>query len=289
MPKERVALMGLGTMGTGMANRLLAAGFPLTVYNRSPERAEPLAGAGAAVAGSAAEAAASADIVMSMVADDHASRELWLGGRPALAAVRPGSVLVESSTLTRAWVRELAMAAEARECVLVDAPVTGSRAQAAAGEINFLVGGPAAAIDRIRPVLMAMGRSVVHLGASGSGTLMKLINNFVCGVEVAALAEAIAMIEHDELDREKALAVLTDGAPGSPLLRTVAERMTLADYTPNFKLRLMAKDLTYAVEESARLSIPSTTAAAALEVFRRSLDSGRGDDDFAVLVEQFRH
>jgi 3-hydroxyisobutyrate dehydrogenase len=287
MSKPPVAFCGLGLMGGGMARRLLAAGFPLTVYNRAADKSAALKASGAQVAATPGQAAAQAQVVFSMVADDVASRSIWLGENGALLGSVRGTVLVESSTLSPGWVKELAAAATARGCELLDAPVTGSRTHAAAGELSFLVGGSVAALETVRPAFAAMGRAVTHLGPSGSGALLKLINNFVCGVQVASFAEALAMIERGGLNRDQALEVLKTGAPGSPILRLVSDRMTAADYTPNFLLRLMAKDLGYAVAEGEQRSLKLTTAASALELFKRALAGGAGDKDMAAVFEQF--
>ena len=288
MPQTRVGLIGLGLMGSGMARRLLAASFPLTVYNRNRARASPLAAEGAHVAASPREAAAGADIVLSMVADDAASREVWLGEHGALEGAARGSVLIESSTLSVGWTRELAREAAARGCELLDAPVTGSKPHAASGELLFLVGGSGAALETARPVLAAMSRAIVHVGATGSGVLLKLINNFMCGVQAASLAEAVALIERSGLDRAKALEVLTTGAPGSPLVKTLSGRMTARDYTPNFLLRLMAKDLRYAIEEGRQHGLSLSTVASALEILEQGIASGHGEEDFSVIIEPLR-
>lgn len=288
MSKPRIAFFGLGLMGSGMARRLLANGFPLTVFNRNRDKAAPFAAEGAHVAASPREAAARADVMISMVADDVASRSMWLGENGAIAAAAPGVVCIECSTVTVGWIKELAAAADARNCEFLDAPVTGSRTHAASGELNFLVGGPAATLEKVRPVLAAMSKTITPLGPVGSGALLKLINNFVCGVQVAALAEAISMIERSGLDRARALEILTAGAPGSPLVKTVATRMTTPDFTPNFLLRLMAKDLGYAVEEGGKLSVNLATAASALGIFKQAMASGHGDQDMSAVVEQFR-
>lgn len=286
--KSRVAFLGLGLMGAGMAHRLAGAGFPLTVYNRNREKSAALGAVGAKIAASPRQAAEGAQIVVSMVADDAASRSMWSGEQGALAGVARDALLVESSTLTVTWVKELAQDAAKRGCDFVDAPVTGSRPQAAAGELNFLVGGTAAAFEKARTVLAVMGKSATHLGPIGSGALLKLINNFLCGVQAASLAEAMAMIERAGLERSRAVEILTTGAPGSPLLKTFSGRMTAPDFTPNFLLRLMAKDLTYARQEGTHHGIEMTTAAAALQVFQRAIDNGDGDKDVSAVVEQFR-
>lgn len=287
-PRPRVALIGLGLMGSGMARRLLGAGFPLAVYNRNPAKAAPLAAEGALVAASPRDAASRAEVVLSMVADDAASRAVWLGEQGALAGAARGTVLVESSTLTVGWIGELAAEAAARGCELLDAPVTGSRLQAASGELCFLVGGSAAGLEAARPVLSVMSRAIFPVGANGRGALLKLINNLLGGVQAASLAEALALIERSGLDRGTALEVLTSGAPGSPLVATLSRRMTARDYTPHFLLRLMAKDLTYALGEAGRHGLRLTTVASALELFQQAIAKGRGEEDFSAIVEPLR-
>jgi 3-hydroxyisobutyrate dehydrogenase len=288
MSKPRIAFLGLGIMGSGMARRLLVNGFPLVVFNRNVEKSKPFSAQGAHVADSSGEAAAQADVIISMVADDLAARSLWLGGEGALAAAKPGKICIECSTVTVNWVRTLAAASGQKGCEFLDAPVTGSKTQAAAGELNFLVGGDSTTLEKARPALAAMGKAIVHLGPTGSGALVKLINNFVCGVQVASLAEALAMIERSGLDRAKALEVLTGGAPGSPLLKAVSARMTTPDFTPNFLLRLMAKDLGYAILEGGKLSVALTTATAALEDFQKAMATGHGEQDIAAVIEPLR-
>jgi len=275
-------------MGSGMARRLLAHGFPLSVFNRSPEKSRLFPAEGAYAASSPRDAAARADVIISMVADDNASRSLWLGENGALAAAKPGTVCIESSTVSLNWVGELSAAATARGCLFLDAPVTGSKTHAAAGELTFLVGGDSEALDKARSVLSAMSKALVHLGPAGSGAMMKLINNFLCGVQVAALAEAVAMIERSGLDRARALDILTNGAPGSPLVKTVAARMSAPEAAPHFLLRLMAKDLGCAIAEGGKLSLQLVTAAAALEQFQRAVAAGAGEKDMAAVIEPLR-
>jgi 3-hydroxyisobutyrate dehydrogenase len=288
MSKPHVALLGLGIMGSGMAGRLLSAQFPLTVYNRNRDRAKPIVDRGAAAAATPREAASGADIVISMVADDNASREVWLGKDGALNGAKPGTVLVESSTLTVEWIKELAAAAAAKQCELLDAPVTGTKPHAASGELIFLVGGSENALATARPVLEVMSRDIIYLGKTGSGSLMKLINNFMAGVQVASFAEASALIDAGGLDHAKAVAVLTNGAPGSPLVKRIAETIASGDFTPNFMVRLMAKDLGYASGEATQRGFQLQTAAAALAVFKEAISKGHGEEDFSAVVKAVR-
>jgi 3-hydroxyisobutyrate dehydrogenase len=288
LTNTRIAFLGLGIMGSGMAGRLLDAGARLTVFNRSAERSSPLAARGATVAASPRDAVADADIVFSMVSDDAASHAMWEGGSGALAGVRPGTVLVECSTVTVGRITELAESATRIGCELVDAPVTGSKMQAAGGELFFLVGGSEQGLARIRPALDVMGKTVVHLGPVGSGALVKLINNFLAGVQAASLAEAIAIIERSSLDRNQTVAAIVNGSPGSPVMKTLASRILADDFSPNFYLHLLAKDLGYAIGEGESRGVPMSMASAALGLLQNSIARGDGEKDMAAVVEQFR-
>ncbi|MGA3224703.1 MAG: NAD(P)-dependent oxidoreductase [Acidobacteriaceae bacterium] len=288
MGETKIALLGLGLMGSGMAGRLLDAGYPLTIWNRTPGKTQALADRGAKVAQSPRQAVAGATVVISMLADVPVCRDVWLGRGEAILGAAPGTVLVESSTVTVEWIEELDRAAKEHGCELVDAPVTGSKPQAAAGQLLFLAGGSSAALDSITPILKAMGRDVVHVGPVGSGARLKLINNFLSGSQVAALAEALSLIERSGLDAQKALGVLTEGAPGSPLVKLLSGRMMARQYEPNFVLRLMAKDLRYAVSEADHQGLDLDMGRAALRVFEHAISAGQGEDDMSAVVEQFR-
>ena len=279
-----IAFLGLGTMGNGMAGRLLEAGFGVTVWNRSVGRAEALGDRGATIARSPRDAAAKADIVISMVADDTASRQVWLGEDGALPVLRPGSVAIECSTLSPDWIAELAQAVAGRGAAFLDAPVTGSKAHAAAGELTFLVGGETAVLERVRRVLAAMGRATVHLGPVGSGARMKLVNNFVCGVQAVALAEGLAFAEACGLNPAAATEVLVNGAPGSPLVKAVSGRINARNYDVQFLLPLMRKDLTYAMTEAERHGVPLRTAEVARDLFDDAIRAGWHEADFAAVA-----
>ena len=285
---EKIALLGLGTMGAGMAVSLLKAGYPLAVYNRTRSKADRFAALGARVCNTPAEAAEGANVVIAMLADDAASREAWLGVDGAFEALSRGVILVESSTLSPAWIVELAEHARQAGAELVDAPVTGSRIQAEGGQLSFLTGGGDGAVNAVTPALLAMGKAVHHLGPVGSGARLKLINNFLCGVQAASLAEAVAWLERTGLDREKSLDILKGGAPGSPLVAGLSARMTSGDATVNFAVKLMSKDLQYAHDAAAKNGIDLTTAANARVLFERAAALGFGDQDIASVVEPMR-
>jgi 3-hydroxyisobutyrate dehydrogenase len=286
--KTRIALLGLGTMGRGMALNLLKAGFPLTVYNRTRAKAEALAAAGADVAETPARAAENATVVLAMLADDQASRAAWLGTDGALAAMQSGSVVVECSTLSPDWVSELNDAARDRGLSMVEAPVTGSRVQAETGQLNLLVGAENEVLASVTPVLRSISKEILHLGPVGSGAQLKLINNFLCAVQVTSFAEALAWIERTGLNRDAALEFLKKGAPGSGILAAMADRMTRRTYEVNFLLRLMAKDLRYACAAAASRGVALSMAEPAQAMFDQAQQQGHGEKDMSAVVEIVR-
>jgi 3-hydroxyisobutyrate dehydrogenase len=288
MSTQQVALLGAGTMGSGMARNLRKAGFPLAVYNRTRAKAEPLAETGARVADTPALAAAGATVVISMLADDDASREAWLGVQGALQAMEADAIVIECGTVSPKWVQELHEKAEARGLRMMDAPVTGSRPQASAGELTFLAGGDQATLETVRPILESMSKAILHVGPVGSGAELKLINNFLCGVQVASFAEAMAWIERSELDRGQALEFLKTGAAGSGIFKAMSERMTGRTYEVNFLLRLMEKDMRYAQQAAAATQIILTTATCSNKLFERAVAAGYGERDMAAVVEVLR-
>lgn len=288
MVKQRVALLGIGTMGSGMAGNLLRAGFPLVVYNRTKQRAEPLAAKGAQINDTPAAAAKDAHVVISMLSDDDASRAAWLGTDGALAAMSAGSIVAECGTVSPAWIAELNEKATARGLRVLEAPVTGSRPQAEAGQLTFLVGSDAETLEAVRPVLVSMSKAIIHVGPVGAGGQLKLINNFLCGVQVASYAEAVAWVERTNLNREQALDFLKTGAAGSGILTAMTDRMTTRTYEVNFLLRLLNKDLRYAQQAAADKGIALATAAVTEKLFDRAEKQGFGEKDMSAVVEVVR-
>ena len=286
--KPTIGFIGLGTMGSGMAGNLARAGFDLKLFSRSGKRAG-LEFPNVAFVKSPAEAAAGASVVVAMVADDAASRAVWSGEKGALAGLRPGAICIESSTLSLGWTSELANLAQARGCSFLDAPVTGSKTQAEKGELKFLVGGEKPVLAKVEPILHAMGIAVELVGPPGSGTFLKLVNNFICGVQVASLAEGLAMIARQNLDYERASSILINGACGSPLVKLVAARIAAEDFTPNFAISLLQKDLAYAIAGAEHLGLNLRTALAARAWFCEATDKGLGDKDIAAVSELIRN
>jgi len=286
---NKVALLGLGIMGSGMAANLLKAGFPLSVYNRTAAKAASLATLGANVGSTPREAVHDAEIIIAMVGDDIASQAVWLGEDGALTGAKANTIVVECSTLSIEWVRELARLAATHNLAFLDAPVTGSKDAAEAGELRLMVGGDAGVLEQARPVLEAFSKRIDHFGPTGAGATMKLINNLMGGVQASVLGEGLALAERAGLDMEQVVAFIINAAPGSPLVKGKAARMAHGDYTDTqFALKWMHKDVTYALHAADVYGVPMPTVAAAREVYQLARNLGLDDADFAAVIEAVR-
>lgn len=281
-----VAFIGLGAMGAPMAGNLIDAGFTLRVFNRSSQRAAPLVDRGAVVCASPADAVRGADFVVSMVSDDVATRAVMLGDGGLIPAIAPGAVIVDSSTNTPRIAREMAEAARARGAHYLDAPVSGSIAQARGRELVFMVGGDAQALERARPLLEVLGRMIRHAGPSGAGATLKLVNNMVSGTVNAALAEAVSVVEAAGLDAGVALEVLAEGAAGCRLTKTKIPKMLARDFSAQFQLGLMEKDLRYFLSLADELDRPVQIAALVRGQFQSARRAGLGAMDVSAVFLQ---
>jgi 3-hydroxyisobutyrate dehydrogenase len=282
---QRVALLGLGVMGAGMAANWLAKGFQLSVFNRTAAKAEPLASKGASAAATPREAAADADFIFAMVADDAASRSVWLGPDGALAGAKRGAIAVESSTLTPDWARELAGHARARGLGFLDAPVGGSRDAAETGALRFFVGGDESTFEAARPALAAVGTVMDRLGPVGAGVSWKLINNHLIAAQTAALAEALDIAGKAGFEAERISALILAGAAASPIVKAKLPRMLQHDYDKtDFALYLMLKDARYATALAQSLGASADVIAAAAKAFARAEAKGLGAKDFAAVA-----
>ncbi len=287
---SRVAFLGAGLMGSAMVRRLLADGHEVCVYNRSARKAAPLAQAGARLAGSAAEAVTGASFIVSMLGDDTASRELWLGGDGVLAgspAANP--VAIEHSTLSHAWVLELHDTLSAAGLPFVDAPVTGGLAGAAAGTLTVLAGAQGTVLERARPLFEAYARKVVHFGPPGAGTAYKLIVNLVATAQITALAEGYAMAERAGLDLGLVAATLCQGSVASPVVKYLVERLADGDHEHvYFATRWRCKDAAYGLRLAAALGQSVPTCAAAGALFERAVQAGHSERNSSVIIEVLR-
>lgn len=225
-----VAFIGLGRMGHGMAGRYLDAGFTTAVWNRSKAKAEDLIARGARWASSPADAADGADAIVTMVADDEASRNVWLGTDGAGRAAKQGALAIECSTVSHQHALDLAKALQERGLTYIDCPVTGLPDAAAGGKLTLLVGAEAADLEKARLFLTPIGSTIRHFGPVGSGTVYKLINNLMGAIHIAGLAEGLAIAEHAGLDMKLVLESIASGVAASPQVLRHAPRMVARDY-----------------------------------------------------------
>ena len=280
----RIALLGLGAMGRRMGHRLLAAGHELVVWNRSAGPADTLAAAGAAVAATPREAADGAEVVWSMVFDDAASREVWMApGSGALSGLSAIAIAVESSTLSPGHVGELAAAVARTGAEFVDAPVAGSRPQAEAGQLIFLAGGPATVVDRLRPLLLAMGGAVHRVGDVASGAWLKLAINAMFATQVVAVAEQLNMLRRAGLDMKSTLDILRQMPTTSPAAAGAAALMLAGDFSPQAPVELIAKDLAYAVASGRQSGCDLILTAAVLQRFDAATAAGWGKENLVAV------
>ena len=281
-----VAFIGLGAMGSRMAMNLHAAGHKLRVYNRDRAKTKPFADKGIEVCDSPAAAARGAEFVCSIVSDDVATREVMLGANGVVNAAAPGSIILDSSTNTPAMAREVAKAAAARGVVYLDAPVSGSLAQAQGKELVILVGGDQAAFDKAQGVLGAMGRMVRRIGGSGAGATLKLINNMLSATLTAAIAEGAQAAEAAGLDQAATLEVLGEGAAGSRLMKSKLPKIFKRDFSPQFQLELMDKDLRYFLALAQELDRPAPIASLVRSQYQAAKRAQLGKlDSCAVFLQ----
>jgi 3-hydroxyisobutyrate dehydrogenase len=286
---QKVALLGLGIMGSGFASNLLQKGFDLTVYNRTLSKAEALKAQGAKVGATPREAAEGADVVMAVLGDDTASRETWLGENGALSSAKPDAILIECSTLTPDWVRELARLAEKKGCKFIDAPIAGSKQAAATAQVGLFLGGEPEVTAEAQPVFDAISRRQVYMGAVGSASTWKLINNMILAVHTAALGEALALAEAAGVNMEQAVQLITNGAGSSFIVQNKLPRMIERQYEDtDFALKWMQKDAGYAVKLGESLGVSLNTVQGAWEAFQLAREQGLDDLDFAAVVEGLR-
>ncbi|MFB9991641.1 NAD(P)-dependent oxidoreductase [Deinococcus oregonensis] len=282
-----VAVLGLGAMGSRVARRLLSGGLSVTVYNRSPSVAHALEAEGARRAETAKQAAEGADIVIAMVTDDAASRAVWDGDEGALAGLTPGAAALESSTLTPTRMRELAVQIGARGGHFLDAPVVGSRPQAEAGQLIFLVGGDAQVLAQVQPILQHLSAAVHHVGQVGQGTAMKLAVNALFAVQVAALGELLGLLRVAGIEEARTAQVLGALPVMSPAAKGGLTSMVARDFTPLFLVRLVEKDLGYATGEARALGTDLPLTSAVREVFVRAVNAGSGSQYLTAVAQLF--
>jgi 3-hydroxyisobutyrate dehydrogenase len=281
---QSVAFIGLGRMGHGMAGRYLDAGFKVALWNRSKAKAEDLIARGARWAASPKDAAVDADAVITMVADDEASRAVWLGQDGAAASLKAGALAIECSTVSHAHALDMARELRSRGLIYIDCPVTGLPEAAAAGKLTLLVGAEAADLEKAQPYLAPLCTTIRHFGAVGAGTVFKLINNLMGAVQIASLAEGVAMAERAGLDMNLVAEALSTGAVASPQVIRHSKRMVARDFSgASFTSALRHKDAAYAVALAETLLPGVPVSRAALAAYEKAKASAPDDDEGKMI------
>ena len=280
----RVAFIGLGRMGHGMAGRYLDAGFEVAVWNRSRAKADSLIARGARWAASPKDAALGADAVVTMVADDEASRAVWLGKDGAATNIKAGALAIECSTVSHRHALDLARELCSRGLIYIDCPVTGLPEAAAAGKLTLLAGADAVDLEKARPYLAPLCTTIRHFGAVGSGTVFKLINNLMGAVQIASLAEGVAIAEQAGLDMDLVAEALSTGAVASPQVIRHSKRMVARDFSgATFTAALRHKDAAYAVALAETLLPGVPVSRAALAAYEQAKASAPDDDEGKMI------
>ena len=290
----QIAFIGLGHMGLPMARNLLNAGHSLSVFDLVASAVDELAAQGARAAGSAADAVSAAEVVISMLPASRHVEGLYLGDAGLLSVIAPGSLVLECSTIAPEAARKVHQAAAARGIALLDAPVSGGTAGAAAGTLTFMVGGTAATLERARPILAGMGKSILHAGPEGAGQVAKVCNNQLLAVHMIGTAEAMALGVANGLDPATLAEIMRQSSGGNwslekynPWPGVMSNAPASHGYSGGFMAELMAKDLGLAQEAAQATASSTPMGALALQLYRLLLKQGQGKLDFSAVQKLF--
>ncbi len=283
-PKPRIGFLGLGTMGTPMASNLLKAKFPVTVWNRTIAKAEPLKALGATVGESAAQVASDAEIIVTMVSQPKDVEQVVLGPNGVAQGIKAGSVLIDMSTVSPSTSRKLSSAMATKGAEFLDAPVVGSKGPATDGSLVILVGGSSSTLDRCRPLFEAMGKTIIHAGDVGKGSVLKLATNLMLAHLAAGFAEGLLMVQRSGVDAKRYLEVLEASTFKSPWFQTKGVGMIKRDFSTHFALKHMYKDArlmgVLAIDE--KLKLPVTKAIE--QLFAQADAGGKSELDYSAIL-----
>lgn len=286
---ERIGFIGLGIMGRGMAANLLRAGFAVTVWNRTAERMAPLQEMGAAAGQNPADVAARSDIIITCVSDTPDVQAVVLGEAGVVHGAQPGALLIDCSTISPQATKEMAAQLAERGAHWLDAPVSGGSEGAANGTLSIMVGGEAAQFARALPVLQAMGRTVTHVGPTGAGQMVKLVNQILVVVTMLGVGEALLFAEAGGLDLEKTLTAVAGGAAGSWSLSNRGPQMIARDWRPGFTIDLQQKDLRLVLEAADQLGMPLLGTSLVFQLYRTLQQQGLGSEGNHAIVKALEH
>lgn len=281
----RVGFIGMGIMGRPMSINLLKAGFDVTVYNRTPGRAQEVVAAGAKEAASPSELAAATDYIITCVTGPEDVKEVILGPNGVIHGVKPGSVVIDMSTISPEATRDVAAALAEKQVHMLDAPVSGGDIGAIKGTLTIMIGGESKIVERCMPLFKAMGTTVTHIGPVGSGQVTKLVNQVLIAVNLLAASEALTMAAKCGVDPERVLAAVSQGSAGSWQLANLGPKMLARDFEPGFMIRLLQKDLRLALAEADRVQMPLLGTAVAHQLLRTAEGEGYSEEGTQAMVK----
>ncbi|MBK7918269.1 MAG: NAD(P)-dependent oxidoreductase [Chloroflexi bacterium] len=282
---EKIGFIGLGIMGGGMAHNLLKAGFDVTVWNRTAVRMEPLVAAGAKAGSSPADVAAQSDVILVCVSDTPDVEAVILGADGVIESAKAGSLVVDHSTISPTATKAIAAQLSAKGVHMLDAPISGGSEGAAKGTLSIMVGGDAAQFERALPVFQAMGRTITHVGGTGAGQTVKLVNQILVVVTMLGVAEALLFAEAGGLDLAKTLTAVSGGAAGSWSLSNRGPQMVQRDWRPGFTIDLQQKDLRLVLEAADQFGVPTLGTGMVFQLYRTLQQQGLGGDGNHALVK----
>jgi 3-hydroxyisobutyrate dehydrogenase len=286
---ERIGFIGLGIMGRGMAANLLKAGFPLTVWNRTTTRMQELVAEGAHAGASPADVAERSDIVVICVSDTPDVQEVILGERGVIHGARPGSLVIDCSTISPKATREIADKLAERGVFMLDAPVSGGSEGAAKGTLSIMVGGEAEQFARALPVFQAMGKTITHVGGHGAGQTVKLVNQVLVVGNCIAMCEALMFAQAGGVDLQKTYDAISQGAAGSWMFTHRAPQIIARDWRPGFTIDLQQKDLRLVLEAADELGAPVLIASLVFQLYRTLQARGLGNEGNHALIKALEH
>ncbi|MDI6827493.1 MAG: NAD(P)-dependent oxidoreductase [Armatimonadota bacterium] len=279
-----VGFIGLGTMGRPMVRNLLKSGFKVTIYGRRKPIVDELAAAGAIPAKSPAEVAHNSDVVITMLPDSPDVKLVVTGPSGILESARPGSIVIDMSTISPAIAKEIANIAAEKGVYFLDAPVSGGEPGAIAATLSIMVGGDQAAFEKCLPIFRALGKNITYMGESGTGQMTKLCNQVICALNIQAVCEGLMLGEKAGLNMEKLLAVVSAGAAGSWMLSNLAPKMLAQDFEPGFKVSLQQKDLRLALGAAEEMNLPLPGTSLVHQLFRAVEAAGMGEKGTQALI-----
>lgn len=282
---EKIGFIGLGIMGRGMAANLLKAGFDLRVWNRTPGKADDLVAQGAQTATSPADLARQCDIIITCVSDTPDVQEIITGENGIIHAARPGSLVIDMSTISPQVTRELAETLAGRDIHMLDAPISGGSEGAAKGTLSIMVGGKAEQVARAMPLFQAMGRTITHVGDHGAGQTVKLVNQIIVVVNMLAVGEGLLFAQAGGLDLNKTLEAISQGAAGSWMLSNRGPQVINRDWRPGFTIDLQQKDLRLVLQAADQMGIPLLGTSLVFNLYRTLQTAGLGNEGNHALVK----